>query len=224
MDDHTGPRGETREVAVLFADLVGFTALTEAHGDEEAARAAIRLLELTHAAYDGQAVLVKSIGDGVMVVFDDVDAAVSAGLGLSHAALVEPRFLGLRVGIDAGSAVQRHGDVFGATVNLASRVADEAAAGQVLVTGAVRDRLDRAADLELAELGPTSLRHVRDPVDLVEVREAGRVHDVAVDPVCRMQVPDEAPEAVEQVVAGRTVRFCSRPCARLFAEHPDAYR
>lgn len=212
------------EVTVLFADLAGFTAMTEAHGDAAAAWAAIRLLELTCAAYDGQALVVKSIGDGVMVAFEDVVTAVSAALALSYAAHAEPRFLCLRIGVHAGPAVLRGGDVFGATVNVASRVADEAASGQVLVTGAVRDRLP-PSDLKLVELGPTSLRHVREREELIEVSQPGHGHDVPVDPVCRMQVPVGAQGAVERIVGGMPVRFwfCSASCALLFAEHPEAY-
>lgn len=153
---------------------------------QEATRAAIRLLELTHAAYDGQAREVKSIGDGV--------TAVSAALALS-----------------------------GATVNVASRVADEADPGQVLITNRVRDHLGSAEGVELVELGPTVLRHVRDPVVLLEVCAVGHTHDVAVDPVCRMQVAETAAGAVERRHGGRLVRFCSASCARLFDEHPDAY-
>lgn len=215
---------DVAEVAVLFADLAGFTALTEAHGDDEAARAAIRLLELTHSAYDGRALVVKSIGDGVMVAFDQVAPAVSAALALSHAAHAEPRFLGLRVGVHAGPAVLRGGDVFGATVNVASRVADEAVSGQVLITGEVRDRLSPRSDVGLVDLGATRLRHVRDPVELIELRQASHAHDVSVDPVCRMHVRVDAAGAVERAVDGVVVRFCSTSCARLFAEYPDAYR
>lgn len=210
-----------REVAVLFADLAGYTALTEAHGDEEAARAALRLLELARGAYDGEAMLVKSMGDGVMVVFDDVDRAMSAALALSHAAEVEERFLGLRVGLHAGPAVVRHGDVFGATVNLAARLADRAQPSQILVTSAVRDQFRRAPELEWVALGTASLRHVREPVELLTVRTRRR--GATTDPVCRMVVTDQTVGAIEERHRGRRIRFCSDACAQLFRDHPDAY-
>jgi class 3 adenylate cyclase len=214
---------DRREVAVLFADLAGYTALTEAHGDEEAARAAMRLLELAHDAYDGCALVVKSLGDGVMLAFDSATVALAAALALSHAARVEDRFPGLRVGLQAGPAVLRAGDVFGATVNEASRIAEEAAPGQVLVARGVMDGLDDLG-VEVIELGPTQLRHVRDPVELVAVRDhAGGSAGVPVDPVCRMQVDEDTAEAVVRRHDGQLVRFCSSSCARLFADHPDAY-
>lgn len=215
---------DRREVAVLFADLAGYTALTEAHGDEEAARAAMRLLDLAHAAYDGRALVVKSLGDGVMLAFGDATVALTAALALSHAARAEERFPGLRVGVQAGPAVLRDGDVFGATVNEASRIAHEAAPGQVLVASGVVDRLADPTRVELVELGPTQLRHVRDPVELFAVRDDPRGDSgVLVDPVCRMQVDRDSAETVLRRHDGRPVRFCSSSCARLFADHPDAY-
>lgn len=219
---HDRDAGTAREVAVLFADLAGYTALTEAHGDQEAARAALRLLELTRDAYDGEATLVKSMGDGVMVVFDDVDRAMSAALALSHAAEAEDRFLGLRVGLHTGPAVVRHGDVFGATVNLAARLAEHAQPSQVLVTSAVRDRLRRTPDLGWVELGTASLRHVREPVQLLTVRTRKR-RDATTDPVCRMVVTDQTTGATEERYRDRRIRFCSEACARLFRNRPDAY-
>jgi class 3 adenylate cyclase len=216
------PEGQRRDVAVVFADLAGFTALTEAHGDEAAASAAIRLLELTHAAYDGQARLVKSLGDGVMVVFDDVGAAVAAAVALSHAARAEPRFPGLRIGVHAGPVIEQRGDVFGGTVNIASRVADEAEPGQVLLTDRVSNAIG-TTDVELVEVGPTQLRHVRNAVILVQLLPGHDRDDVPVDPVCRMRVTSASPDLVQRRHEGRVIVFCSRACARLFDEHPTVY-
>lgn len=178
---------------------------------------------MTHAAYDGQARLVKSIGDGVMVVFDHAGAALAAAVALSHAAQAEPRFPGLRIGVHAGPVVVQQGDVFGGTVNIASRVADEAEPGEVLLTAGVRDAVD-AADIEFIERGATRLRHVRDPIVLVQAcPQQAEQSDAPVDPVCRMRVPSGSPGAVERHHAGELVVFCSPACARLFDEHPPAY-
>jgi adenylate cyclase len=119
--------------AVAFVDLTGFTRLTEERGDREAASLAMRLGELTAETvrpHGGH--VVKLLGDGVLVRFDDSTAAAEgvlalletmpgAGLPTGHA------------GIASGPVVQRDGDVFGRTVNLAARLADAAPDGVLLV-------------------------------------------------------------------------------------------
>jgi adenylate cyclase len=119
--------------AIAFVDLSGFTALTEAHGDELAADVAGRLQELADgAARDAGGRVVKLLGDGVLLRFDGaadairsvlrlVDDIGDAGLPPAHA------------GIAAGLVVVRDGDVYGRTVNLAARIAGEAGPGEVVV-------------------------------------------------------------------------------------------
>jgi class 3 adenylate cyclase len=139
----------------VLADLAGYTALTEAHGDEHAAEfcAAVRALLDQHGAEE-----VKVIGDAMLVRVSEPDQAlrlaarIVSGYGARH------RRLGIRVGVHTGTAVRRDGDWFGSAVNLASRVADLARAGEVLLTDATRQTLQ--SGLALRELGPRSFKNV----------------------------------------------------------------
>lgn len=107
----------------LFADLSGFTALTEAHGDEQAADlvggfcAAVRRLLAEHQAHE-----VKAIGDALMLRAGDAAAAIRLGLRIVHDVGAQHGFPLVRVGMHTGLAVERDGDWFGTTVNLAARV------------------------------------------------------------------------------------------------------
>ena len=110
--------------AVAFVDLTGFTRLTEQRGDEVAAAIAMRLGELTTDTVGRQGgKVVKLLGDGVLVRFDDASAAADATLDLL-AALVSADLPSGHAGLASGPLIVRDGDIFGRTVNLAARVAD----------------------------------------------------------------------------------------------------
>jgi len=115
----------------VFADLAGFTALTARWGDDIAAEVALALADAARrlaAEHGGR--LVKAMGDRVLLRAHDPAAAVRIGIGIAQAAPA----LRARVGIHGGSAVEVDGDVFGLAVNLASRLAAQAAPGEVLVS------------------------------------------------------------------------------------------
>ena len=157
----------------LFADLSGFTALTEAHGDEQAADlvggfcAAVRQLLAAHQAQE-----VKTIGDALMLRTGDAAAAIRLGLCIVHDVSAQHGFPLVRVGMHTGSAVEREGDWFGATVNLAARVSAAAAGGEVLLTGATRDACGDVEGVELRERGRRAFRNVGEPVPVfVAVRQ-----------------------------------------------------
>lgn len=121
--------------AFLFADLVGYTALTADLGDERAADVAIRF----HTAVRGllerdPAAEVKTLGDGLMVRLDDPGRAVRLGVAITAAVNGLDDVPPVRVGIHSGPAVHRDGDWYGSAVNVASRLCDAAADGQVLVS------------------------------------------------------------------------------------------
>jgi class 3 adenylate cyclase len=112
--------------AVLFADLSGFRHLTETHGDEAAADAAGRFVALVRRSLAPGTWVVKTLGDGVLVVAPDLDAARQTATQIRGAVMVDEGLPPVHAGICAGSVVWRHGDVFGATVNDAARLADSA--------------------------------------------------------------------------------------------------
>jgi adenylate cyclase len=151
------------EATFCFVDMAGFTALTEAHGDDEAARLALRLGELVEHALGGNGRVMKTIGDAVMAVAPTPDAAVAFAQRLWKACASEADFPVLRAGLHHGEAVERRADVFGAAVNLAARITARASGGQVLATLVVADAA-RFRDLPVTSLGPMLLRNVRQPV------------------------------------------------------------
>ena len=163
----------TRDHSFFFADLAGFTALTEAMGDSDAVDlahdfyAAIEELVAGHAAET-----VKAIGDAVMVRADDAQDAIRLALSAVHDVGGRHFFPAVRAGIHTGPAVERGGDWFGATVNLAARVSGEASGGEVLLTAATHDAAGSLEGVELRERGRRELKNVAEPIVLyAAVRE-----------------------------------------------------
>jgi adenylate cyclase len=170
--EDTGVLGRPGRVpAMCFLDLVGYTRLTEEHGDQAAAALAETLAVLVgRSSREHGGVPVKWLGDGVMVWFRDPAGAVLAALQMVE----EVSQAGLppaHVGVAAGPVVVQGGDYFGRTVNLAARIAGRADAGQVLVSQRV---VESAAPhgVTFVELGELRLKGFARPVRLLEARRA----------------------------------------------------
>ena len=174
----------------LFADLSGFTALTEAHGDYQAAELvaqfdeAVRDLLPIHGGEE-----IKTIGDAIMVRVPEAEAAVRLGLDIVHALYRRPGFPVVHVGMHTGPAVQQGSDWFGASVNVAARVAGAAGGDEVLLTETTREALGEVDGVELESRGKVRFRNVSEPVHVYRAYLPGaRLGDLPIDPVCRMTV------------------------------------
>src|SRR3954447_9615768 len=209
----------------LFADIAGFTALTEAHGDEDAAALVADFCDRVRDELDPfGATQVKTIGDALMLRIPNAGQAVLLGLRIAHDVLAGPGAPAVRVGLHHGPAIEREGDYFGAAVNLAARVSAAATGGEVLMTA---HTAALAADVEgvlYESRGRQVLRNVRDPVELVAAVREGQAtgQDLAIDPVCRMVVdPDHA--AGRLVYDDTAYFFCTLSCAGEFARAPERF-
>jgi len=209
----------------LFADLAGYTALTEAHGDDEAADlagtfcGAVRELLPEYDAED-----IKAIGDELMVRGRNAAKAIRLALRIVHEVGARHGFPAVRVGMHTGPAVERSGDWYGTTVNVAARVSTLASGGEVLLTAATRTAAGDLDGVELHSRGEVALKNIVEPVAIYTALRSGR-HDAAdlpVDPVCRMAV-DPPHSAGTLVHDGAEYHFCSLRCVRAFAEHPERY-
>ena len=209
----------------VFADIAGFTALTEAHGDEQAAELVADFCRAVAAelpASGGRQV--KTIGDALMLSIPDAAEAVLLGLRITHELIRGHGAPAVRVGLHHGPAVEREGDYFGAAVNLAARVSGEASGGEVLLTA---ETAALAPDLEGVLYEPRGrrlLRNVHEPVELLAaVRTGEPLHgELPCDPVCRMAVDPER-AAGRLVHDGTAYFFCSLECAGHFARHPERF-
>jgi adenylate cyclase len=149
----------------LFADLVGFTAFTERVGDEAAADVAVAFETTTaHLAADYGCEVVKSLGDAVMVHGENAVQVFALALRMRAELLREGWCPPLRVGVHTGTAVRRGSDWYGSTVNLAARLAEEAAPGELLLSLTTHDLLTANPARVIADLGARTFKNVREPV------------------------------------------------------------
>ena len=214
-------RGESS--TFVFADLAGFTALTEAHGDAEAVEMAIQFAARVRTLLpEYRAEEIKTIGDEVMIRVPEPLEAVKLGIRITKE-LAAPGEPPVRVGMHSGRAVQRDGDWFGATVNLASRVAGAAYAGEVLLTEGTRAELGENDAFELTPRGSSFFKNIPAPVPVYRAVSAGApAVELEIDPVCRMAV-DPSRAAAARHRMGLTYYFCSPECAAAFSAGPRRY-
>lgn len=141
-----------RRQAIGFADLVGFTRLSRRLEDEELGEL-VEAFETTAAdlvaAHGGR--LIKALGDEILYVAEDAGTAAEIGVRLIETMANDETMPELRVGIAFGTMTTRMGDVFGNTVNLASRLTSIAPKNEVLVDGALRAELTASGDAPESE-------------------------------------------------------------------------
>jgi adenylate cyclase len=159
-----------------FADLVGFTALTERYGDEAAADLALAFAdEVSLLAAEHGAEIVKTLGDAVMIRCPDHCGAVRLALRILEELSDRRGFPAIRIGMHTGPAVERAGDWFGATVNLAARVTASAQAGELLITEATRAAIAAVQPaVTLHDRGTQTFKNVLSPLLVYAAASAGR--------------------------------------------------
>jgi class 3 adenylate cyclase len=152
--------------AICFVDLTGYTRLTEERGDEFAAELASQLASLVEdisRRRGGQPI--RWLGDGGMFHFKEPQAAVLAGLDMVESA-PGAELPPMHIGIHTGPVIFQDGDVYGRTVNLASRIASHAAGGEVLAS---EETVRRAPeDVHFEPVGAVALKGLAQPVDLYQ--------------------------------------------------------
>jgi class 3 adenylate cyclase len=216
---------DAREIEVVFliADLSGYTALTEAHGNISAAKVVARYIEMVNEALHPNAQLVEKIGDEVLIVSANAVGTIQTAIELRDTIEMEPLFPSVHAGIHAGKTLKQGDHYFGSALNLTSRVAAHARSGQILCTEQVINLAGRLDNTKYRSLGLTSFKNIIDPIAIFEVvTEELRPEIKLVDPVCRMQLKqDTAPASLPY--QGKTYYFCSFDCVKAFVIHPDRY-
>jgi adenylate cyclase len=169
-DEETAEEGRMR-VAIAFADLAGYTKLTEEQGEAQAVSAVERFVETVEQTLPIDARVIKTLGDEVMVVGADAGALTSWAVGL--AAELPVGSPPPRIGIHSGAALYRDGDYYGREVNRAARVVARASGGEVLVTRPVVDAASRQDGLEFELIGEVVLKGFNEPTELFHASRKG---------------------------------------------------
>ena len=166
---------EPLSTTVLITDMEGSTEFTEGRGDDAAMdllRVHERIVRDIVAGHRGREI--KSMGDGFMIAFPTPDVGIACALDIQEALARHnsdhpEQVIRVRMGINAGTVIEEGGDIYGTTVNAASRIAAKARSGQVLVSEAVRNESHRTGDWACVDRGPFWLKGLRQRWTLYEV-------------------------------------------------------
>ena len=160
----------SQPIAVQFSDLRGFSSFTAQHGDEKAFQIVQQFIDLVGTSvgqYGGR--LLKTYGDGVMTSFEDPSQAVRCAVTMQETLCDEycggdddGPAISAGIGLTWGSAIQTDGDLFGQTVNLAKRLADEAKGGQIVASSSVVEEANALELYSFRDLGERSLKGIGD--------------------------------------------------------------
>jgi adenylate cyclase len=154
-------------VAIAFADLAGYTRLTEEEGELTAVDAVERFVEAVEVTLPDEARIIKTIGDEVMIIGSDVSNLTDWAVGFQSMQTERPR---PRIAVHWGVALYRDGDYYGRDINIASRVAARSAGGEVLVTRQVVECVT-APHLEFERIGEVRLKGFTEPTEVFIARQ-----------------------------------------------------
>jgi len=216
-----------RQRTVLFADLRGSTSLFETLGNEAATTVVTRnVAELSRIVGERQGTLVKTLGDGLMAVFETPQAAVHAA-GQMHQALARlqqakraTQPLSLQVGLAHGEVVEVGGDCFGDAVNVAARLLDHAGDNETLGTSAVVEALAAGEQARFRSLELMQLRGRAEPVH-VYLLDARRSGDVATTTFGGLSLTPEA-ERIRLRWLDQTTTFRGQQLPIVLGRSPQA--
>jgi adenylate cyclase len=169
LADDAPEQGRMR-VAIAFADLAGYTRLTEIRGEEQAVAVVEQFIDAVQHSLPTDARVIKTLGDEVMVVGSDPIALTQWAVELQRTTPTEVP--APRIGIHCGDALYRDGDYYGRDVNQAARVVARAAGGEVLVTRRVVELAAGVDGLRFDRIGEISLKGFTQPIELFDAQTA----------------------------------------------------
>jgi class 3 adenylate cyclase/YHS domain-containing protein len=209
-----------KEIAILMADLTGYTAMTDVHGGASAAKVVHKYMQLVDQSLFGSTQVVQRIGDQVVMMSDEpLDIIITAKklLGRTH----EHHFLSVHIGIHYGSILIENGNFFGSTINIASRIMNLANRSQVLCSSAYVNKLPADADVKFVPFGRHKLKNVLKEIEIFELSNF-QSNLFYTDPVCHMLI-DPGKENHITTYHNQTFHFCSSHCLTIFNSSPEAF-
>jgi len=203
-------------IALLMADLTGYTALTETHGAVSAADLIDKYIEIVEDCLVGDCKLEERTGDQVMIVSASPDFLLSTAVMIVKNTSKEENFLQVHGGLHYGNVLKRNNSYFGSTINLTARIAAKASPGTFWCSGDFINALTDKSTFKLESRGKHRFKNIIEEIEIAEVLNAP-ANSFIIDPVCRMLILDKTlaiqhPEKTDHF-------FCSQACLDIFKIH-----
>jgi Adenylate cyclase, family 3 (some proteins contain HAMP domain) len=205
-----------QNLAILIADLSGYTALTETHGAAAAADIIDKFHDMVRRALVGASRLHERVGDEVMIVSEAPGDLMHTAAMLIHLCSAEHQFLQVHGSLHYGPVLKRNEFFFGATLNLASRIAAIAAKGRFWCSADFIRVLPDSSQYVFESKGMHRFKNVRNETELFEL-QTGSQDFFYIDPICRMVICDK-----EKAIAHpeeQNIFFCSKQCLEIYNSH-----
>lgn len=204
-----------------MADLTGYTAMTDVHGGESAARIVQKYMQLVDKSLYGETRVVQRIGDQVVLLSENSPDVLLTANQLNASTLEEHQFLSIHAGIHFGPVFMDNGNLFGSTINIAARIMNLANRGQILCSSAFVDSVGAYPGVAFKPFGTHKLKNVMTEVEVFEL-STNASPALPVDPVCHMLI-DPGKDHYTFAFRGKTFHFCSIHCLDIFKASPESF-
>lgn len=202
-----------KNVAILMADLSGYTALTETHGAVSAADLIDKYIHIAQNCLVGDSQLHQRTGDEIMFISDSPDHLLATALKLEAAAAKEENFLQVHGGLHFGKVLKRADSYFGSAINLVSRIAAKATAGTFWCSDEFVQSITNPAACNFISKGNYQFKNINSGKEVFELNSHTKQPNY-IDPVCRMLVLDTQKATPHPI--DKELYFCSEQCLRQY--------
>lgn len=208
---------------LLFLDLSGYTALTDVHGGQEAAKVVHRLMQIVDEVLTDDIVFEERVGDEIILSAKKGEQLLQTALKLKSILSEEANYPSFHAALHYGEIFRQEGGIFGTTINLTSRIVSHAKSTQILCSKAFLLNIEKPEYINYEKQGKLKFKNL---MSLVEVFEITTPHYVSrnkkIDPVCKMTLfINEKTRKIE--LANKMHYFCSNRCLGYFERHPDRF-
>jgi adenylate cyclase len=203
-----------KNMAILMADLSGYTALTETHGSVSAADLIDKYIRIAESCLVGDCRLHERNGDEIMIVSTSADALLQTALLIGEKAGGEENFLQVHGGLHFGKVLKRGGSYFGSVINLTARIASNANAGTICCSREFVEALKNKSKYKMQSKGAQHFKNISNGKEIFEV-SSKRKKTFHIDSVCRMlllNLNNAIPHPFE-----KKKYFCSSHCLHIYS-------
>jgi len=204
-----------QDIAILMADLSGYTALTETHGSVSAADLIDKYISIAENCLVGNTKMHERTGDEIMFISDSPDSLLATTLKLEANTVCEENFLLVHGGLHFGKVLKRGDHYFGSAINLVSRIAAKAVSGTFWCSddfvGSIKDK----SICKFVSKGNHALKNISEKKEVFELN-IERIKTNYIDPVCRMLIVNSQNAIHHPTEDG--IYFCSSECLKRYEE------
>ncbi len=205
-----------KNIAILMADLSGYTALTETHGSSVAADLIDKYVEIIKECLEGDCHFHERTGDEVMIVSSSVNDLLATAEMILKKTCNENNFLQVHGGLHYGKILERNNNYFGSTINITARIVSKANPGTFWCSEEFVKALPGKTTFTFLSKGKHSLKNISAEVNMFELRNENS-RPVDIDPVCRMLINKK--ENSVYYFTEKNISFCSQTCLDIYTKN-----